>query len=97
MKNLNQEVYQEIISAAAIVGSGQVEWHDDGKAVQRQIADHTHGSIGFAFTADAAGEYDAKLKVTYEDADGQQQTKESVFVRITDHAYFTGSDLIVDT
>ena len=29
-------------SAATIVGSGQVEWHDDGKAVQRQIADHTH-------------------------------------------------------
>ena len=37
------------------------------------VASGASGSIGFAFTADAAGEYDAKLKVTYEDADGQQQ------------------------
>ena len=29
-------------SSAAIVGSGQVERHDDGKAIQRQIADHAH-------------------------------------------------------
>ena len=46
------------------------------------VASGASGSIGFAFTADAAGEYDAKLKVTYEDADGQQQTKESP-VKIT--------------
>ena len=46
------------------------------------VASGASGSIGFAFTADAAGEYDAKLKVTYEAADGQQQTKESP-VKIT--------------
>ena len=46
------------------------------------MASGASGSIGFAFTADAAGEYDAKLKVTYEDANGQQQTKESP-VKIT--------------
>ena len=46
------------------------------------VASGASGSIGFAFTADAAGEYDAKLKVTYEDANGQQQTKESP-VKIT--------------
>ena len=51
-------------------------------AVYRNVASGASGSIGFAFTADAAGEYDAKLKVTYEDADGQQQTKESP-VKIT--------------
>lgn len=41
------------------------------------VASGVSGSIGFAFTAAAAGEYDAKLKVMYEDANGQQQTKES--------------------
>lgn len=46
------------------------------------VASGASGSIGFAFTAAAAGEYDAKLKVMYEDADGQQQTKESP-VKIT--------------
>ena len=46
------------------------------------VASGASGSIGFAFTADAAGEYDAKLKVTYEDANGQQQSKESP-VKIT--------------
>ena len=46
------------------------------------VASGASGSIGFAFTAAAAGEYDAKLKVMYEDANGQQQTKESP-VKIT--------------
>ncbi|PJM77001.1 COG1361 S-layer family protein [Bifidobacterium felsineum] len=34
------------------------------------------GSIGYAFTPQAAGELSATVKVTYEDSDGQSKTKE---------------------
>lgn len=40
------------------------------------VASGASGSIGFAFTADKPGETDAKLTVTYENSDGQSQTKE---------------------
>lgn len=40
------------------------------------VASGASGSIGFAFTADKAGATEAKLKVTYENSDGQSQTKE---------------------
>ncbi|NMM98745.1 COG1361 S-layer family protein [Bifidobacterium olomucense] len=40
------------------------------------VASGTTGSIGYAFTPQASGELDAKLKVTYEDSDGQSKTKE---------------------
>ena len=40
------------------------------------VASGASGSIGFAFTADKPGETEAKLTVTYENSDGQPQTKE---------------------
>ena len=40
------------------------------------VASGATGSIGYAFTPQAAGELDAKLKITYEDSDGQTKTKE---------------------
>lgn len=40
------------------------------------MASGASGSIGFAFTADKPGETEAKLTVTYENSDGQPQTKE---------------------
>lgn len=40
------------------------------------VAAGTSGSIGFALTPEAAGKLDLTIKVTYEDADLQTQTKE---------------------
>ena len=40
------------------------------------VAAGTSGSIGFALTPEAAGKLDLAIKVTYEDADLQTQTKE---------------------
>ena len=40
------------------------------------VASGATGSIGYAFTPQSAGELDAKLKITYEDSDGQTKTKE---------------------
>ncbi|MFR5004529.1 MAG: COG1361 S-layer family protein [Bifidobacterium dentium] len=40
------------------------------------VASGASGSIGFAFTPNEATETEAKLRVTYEDSDGQSQTKE---------------------
>ena len=40
------------------------------------VASGVSGSIGFAFTADKPGETEAQLTVTYENSDGQPQTKE---------------------
>lgn len=40
------------------------------------VASGATGSIGYAFTPQASGELDAKLKITYEDSDGQTKTKE---------------------
>lgn len=40
------------------------------------VASGATGSIGYAFTPQSSGELDAKLKITYEDSDGQTKTKE---------------------
>lgn len=40
------------------------------------VASGATGSIGYAFTPQAAGELNATVKVTYEDSDGQTKTKE---------------------
>ena len=40
------------------------------------VASGGTGQIGFAFTPIAAGDTEVKLRVTYEDSDGQSQTKE---------------------
>ncbi|WP_137655805.1 COG1361 S-layer family protein [Bifidobacterium moukalabense] len=40
------------------------------------VASGASGSIGFAFTPNEAAETEAKLRVTYEDSDGQSQTRE---------------------
>lgn len=40
------------------------------------VASGASGSIGFPFNATAAGSTEAKLRVTYEDSNGQSQTKE---------------------
>ncbi|NMM94082.1 ABC transporter permease [Bifidobacterium sp. DSM 109957] len=40
------------------------------------VASGATGSIGYAFTPQAAGDLNATLKITYEDSDGQSKTKE---------------------
>ncbi|WP_152210070.1 COG1361 S-layer family protein [Bifidobacterium cebidarum] len=64
------------------------------------VASGATGSIGYAFTPQAAGELSATVKVTYEDSDGQSKTKEfPVKVNVEDAPVMDGTatdDMVVE-
>lgn len=66
------------------------------------VASGATGSIGYAFTPGKAGSLKATLKVSYEDADGNQRTKEfpvefEVAEAVADDSLATDDDMMVES